>query len=175
MPPKARVKAKPTRTVNGRRAGGQTSVGSTRDKRRNVVQLQVTGKMAALYKGEISVADMDMDELARMQFKDKNGRFSGRPPTTLPAQLVNLIRHEMAGRLAEKRREVLEEMQEVLIGVARNKNESAADRIRAANLIIERELGKTPDKVELGGGGKPIEHTIARAVKHMRPQAPDDE
>lgn len=163
MPPKARtVRARP----GSRKAGNVASSRTGGKRERKTIQLE--GRMAMLANGDLSVQDMDNEELARLQFRDSGGKFRGRPPQHLPAQLVNMMRKELLDRLAEKRRAVLEEMQDVLIGIA-NAGEKDSDRIKAAQLIIERELGKTPERVELSTGDKPFEVTMARSIRMKRP------
>lgn len=172
-PPKVTPKKAPPRPPTRPTAakGYQDGLGRLR------IQVELQGKMAQLYAGELSVADMDNEELARMQFKDRNGRFTGRPPAALPSQLVNMIRRELLDRLAEKRRAVLEEMQDVLIGIARGDDEEAkpGDRIKAATAIIDRELGKTPETIKMETGEKGFNVTLAKAVKIKRISAEEDE
>lgn len=161
------VRSKPT---SGTQSGGEKLGRNPRDegKSRTRLTIELEGKMAKLAAGEISVQDMDNEELARLQFKAADGTFRGRPPNNLPTMLVNLMRKELIDRLAEKRRGVLEEMQDVLIGVALH-GEKDGDRIRAASAIIERELGKVPDKVEHSTGDKPFEVTMAKSFRMKRP------
>jgi len=133
------------------------------------VTIELEGKMAQLYKGEITVADMDDEELARLQFKAADGTFRGRPANNLPAALVNMMRKELIDRVSEVRRGALKEANETLISVIRDTEAKDADRIKAALALIEREEGKVPDKVELSTGDKGFEMTLTRAVRMRRP------
>jgi hypothetical protein len=142
---------------------------STSGGKRTRITIELEGKMAQLYKGEITVQDMDNEELARMQFKAADGTFRGRRPNNLPQALVNMMRKELIDRVSEVRRAALAEANETLIKVIRNDSAKDADRIKAALALIEREEGKVPEKVELSTGDKGFEVTMARAVRMRRP------
>jgi hypothetical protein len=55
----------------------------------------------------------------------------------------------------------------VLLGVMRSKDATAAARVSAANAILDRGWGKAPQAVEKGGDG-PLEliHRIERIIVH---------
>lgn len=164
--------ANPNAASGGEKLGHveDSSSGGARDR----LTIQLEGKMAMLARGEISVADMDNEELARLQFKAADGTFRGRPPSNVPAQLLNLMRRELLDRLAEKRREVLEEMQDIAISIARH-GDKDGDRLKALQYIVDRELGKTPEKVEIANAGDPFQVQMVKAVRIRRPTGGDDD
>lgn len=175
MPPKARVprevKARPgARKSAGERLGHSPT---SRTGGRNRITIELEGKMARLYKGEISVGDMDNEELARMQFKAVDGTFRGRPPNNLPVTLVNMMRKELIDRVSQVRRAALEDANKMLVDVIQNEDAKDADRIKAALALIEREEGKVPEKVELSTGDKGFEVTMTRAIRMRRPGSDD--
>ena len=62
----------------------------------------------------------------------------------------------------------------VLVGVMRSKDATAAARVSAANAILDRGWGKAPQAMETGDGG-PLEviHRIERVIVH--PENPHSE
>lgn len=133
------------------------------------MSIRLEGKMARLYSGELTVADMDNEELARLQFKDRNGNFTGRRPANLPQALVNMMRKELIDRVHEIRRGAIADANQVLVDILNDTDVKPADRIKAALALIERVEGKVPDKVELSTGEKGFEVTMAKSVKITRP------
>lgn len=98
-----------------------------------------------LLAGEITVQELDDEELARGQCKNHEGRFVGRTPRMIP----NALRQEMTRRLFER---VDETFRNDLIGAAQAVMKIAigdayepADRLQAAKWAIERVMGKNPD------------------------------
>lgn len=125
----------------------------SRDKDGNITRVEFgtqSKKMAALLTGELTVADMDDEELARGYFKDKNGRFTGRPPAAVPRELHDRMMTELMRRGTSLYKEAYLDSIGTLVEIAKNKRVKESDRIRAATLIIERLAGKVPDKVLVG-------------------------
>ncbi len=62
----------------------------------------------------------------------------------------------------------------VLVGVMRSKDATAAVRVSAANAILDRGWGKAPQAIESGDGGAlEVIHRIERVI--VRPENPDSE
>lgn len=60
----------------------------------------------------------------------------------------------------------------VLVGVMRSKNATAAARVSAANAILDRGWGKATQAIENGDGGAlELIHRIERVI--VRPENPD--
>ena len=107
------------------------------------------GRYALLLSGELSVDDLDDEELARGQLKDKNGRFQGRAPKVVPQQLVSAMRNELVKRAQNNLRQaLLKSGIKTLTQLAENAVDESV-RLRAAQAIIERTMGKVPDKVQI--------------------------
>lgn len=128
-----------------------------------------------LHRGELSVQDMDEEELVRMQFRDKNGTFTGRPPLNMPGVLIARIRQELFARARLAREEYYIPAMEALGMIATDEKESASNRIKAIQIILERTEGKVAEKIELSTGEKPFEITFARNVRMKRPGGDEDE
>ena len=62
----------------------------------------------------------------------------------------------------------------VLVGVMRSKDATAAARVSAANAILDRGWGKAPQAIENGGDGAfEMIHRIERVIVH--PENPNSE
>lgn len=109
------------------------------------VELRITGRYADLLAGRLSVEDLDMEELARCQLKDKNGKFTGRPPKYLPADLVQRMKREFFKRGDAIFEESYVDAVNVMRDIAINEKYDEGVRLRAAQYIVERVRGKTPD------------------------------
>ncbi len=100
-----------------------------------------------LLHGFIKVEDLDDEELARGQCRQPDGTFSNQPPKNIP----KFLHDEMTKRLFERANE---QMRGHLMGavaalgtIASGDAYEPQDRIKAAQLIIERVLGKNPDVI----------------------------
>lgn len=111
------------------------------------VDLEVRGKMAKLLAGEISVEDMDDEELARGQFKDQGGKFRGRPPKAVPKVLHDKMVSELLKRGQFMFQESYLSAIRTFENIALDPLNEPKDRLKAAQYIIERLAGKVPDKV----------------------------
>lgn len=112
--------------------------------------LRLTGRFARFLNGEITVEDLDDEELAQGRLKASDGTFRGRPPRVVPAELVQAMRREWLSRAEAKLRDALMDKGiGVLTQLAGDTTVDPAVRLRAANLIIERTMGKVPDKIQV--------------------------
>ena len=109
--------------------------------------MEATGRMAKLIAGEISVRDLDDEELARGQFRNADGTFGGRPSVVIPREMLQ----EMVRRLLERGDELWRTGFNMAIAthleICSDLNVDPRTRLAAAQYIIERVSGKTPDRV----------------------------
>lgn len=123
------------------------------------VDVRVGGRYAQLllpvdHPDHLSVDDLDIDELSKGKLKDKNGKFTGRPPKFLPRQIVDAMRKEHYKRVNAVLEESLSDMVKTMRAIAMSKNEDGATRLKAAIYVYERFMGKTPDRLEIAPGAK---------------------
>lgn len=112
--------------------------------------IRVRGRYAQLLAGTLSVEDLDDEELARGQLRSADGTWRGRPPKAIPQEMVQRMRREWLGRAEAKlRAALLESGLGTLVELADNELIDPGVRLRAAQTIIERTMGKVPDKVVL--------------------------
>lgn len=124
--------------------------------------VRVTGRYAEFLSGKITVEDLDDDELAQGRLKASDGTFRGRPPTVIPSEMVQAMRREWLSRAQNKLAEAL--MSKGIGTLVELASESPDDavRLRAAQAIIERTMGKVPDKIEVAAED-PVE-TLFRKI-----------
>jgi hypothetical protein len=125
--------------------------------------VRLRGRYAELLSGKLKVEDLDDEELARGRLRDKAGGFTGRPPTVVPGTLVQAMRREWLSRAEAKLREALMEKGiGTLTQLAGDENIDPAVRLRAADKLIERTMGKVPDRVQVSAED-PVE-TLFRSI-----------
>jgi hypothetical protein len=135
------------------------------EKRQNgqtVAHVSFNGRMAKLLAGEISVRELDDVELARGQCRDENGRFTGPVPDAVPKQIHDERLRRLFERGDEKFQAGYLEAVDVFREVMNDPNNTAADRMRAAEFFIHNVRGKVPDRVVLG-----VEDKIERLFRDM--------
>lgn len=112
--------------------------------------IRLRGRYAQLVSGTLAVEDLEDEELARGQLRSADGTWRGRPPRVLPAELVQAMRREWLDRAEAKLREaLLDKGIGTLVELAGSDRIDPAVRLRAANALIERTMGKVPDKIQL--------------------------
>jgi len=117
------------------------------------------------------VGTLSASELARGQLKDKGGRFRGRPPAFVPRGF-----HDAC--VAELLRRGKEEWQKAYLAAVKVMGEISegeipakpADRIKAAQFIVERLEGKTPQPLEIKMSD-PFTDMLAGAVASVEEDA----
>lgn len=125
-----------------------------------------------LISGELKVTDLDDEELSRGRLRDKGGGFRGRPSLVMPTEMVQAMRREWLNRANARLREaLLEKGIGTLVMLADDARIDPAVRLKAANMIIERTMGKVPDKVEIVAED-PIEALFRGILNDPRGLAP---
>lgn len=103
----------------------------------------------AILSGELDLSTWSEEELLRAQRKSKRGTWEGRPPKLVPKAIHDeLVRRKMS-QAHDLLRDNLIAAVGVLVEIAKDGEAQDSDRIKAAQLIIERVMGKTPERVQL--------------------------
>jgi hypothetical protein len=125
--------------------------------------IRITGRYADFLAGDITVEDLDDEEVARGRLRASDGTFRGRPPTTIPQEMVQAMKREWLSRAQARLSEaLLEKGIGVLTQLAGDHTVDPAVRLRAADLIMNRTMGKVPDKIEVAAED-PVE-TLFRKI-----------
>lgn len=107
---------------------------------------RASGRYDMFMSGELSVEDLDQEELLRGQLRDRNGSFQGRPPLLIPREFHLKLTHELMHRAEGTIRENFDEAIQVFIDVMKDPRVRAQDRLYAAQYVWERLAGKIPEK-----------------------------
>jgi hypothetical protein len=88
------------------------------------------------------------EELIRGVRRGKDGRFRNKPKVIPHAVHAELVKRKMA-KAYDLLRESTYDAVQVLVEVAKDENADTATRVKAAELILDRTLGKAPQHVSL--------------------------
>lgn len=97
------------------------------------------------------VSTLTPTELARGQLANKNGMFSGRPPSLVPRAFHDACIRELMHRGQTLYRQDYLQAIKAMTAIANDTSAKDADRIKAAQFVIERLEGKAVQKVEISG------------------------
>lgn len=134
--------------------------------RRGAEQVLVTGRMADLLNGDLSVDDLDDEELMSGMLRDQTGKLNGRNKL-IPKVMHQEIMRRILQRGQEKIRSDYFKALDVVGDIMDDDTNDPAIRLRAANMIIERIAGKTPEKVELSVEVKKYEDVAVSILREL--------
>jgi hypothetical protein len=117
----------------------------------------VSPTTAGILAGELDLTEWDDDELLRGQRRNVKGKWTGRPPQVLPAALVRELTHRRFTRAHALLADSLVDAAQMLRAIVSDKKAPNGDRLRAAEIIFDRILGKPKESVslDLRSGGEP--------------------
>jgi hypothetical protein len=104
---------------------------------------------AGILNGELDISVWSDEELLRGQRKNKNGKWTGRAPVLLPAQVVHELTRRRFQRAHMLLADSLVDCVQMLRSIVNDRRASKADRIRAAETILDRVLGRPKESVSL--------------------------
>lgn len=127
-------------------------------------------RWAMLLDGRLSVRDLDDEEIRRMSVRAKDGTIArGR---TMPSHIAQAYTAETIRRAQKMFREHLPKAIEALGTVVTDPDASNADKIKAANIIVDRVMGKALERVHVEGPS-PFDALSAEAIGLDRDLAGD--
>jgi hypothetical protein len=128
-------------------------------------KVRVQNRALAFARGELTLDDLDDEEIARAQFRNKAGDFRGRPAELIPREFATELmrRHQdmIYRRLAADVLTALKTLRSVML-FGGGPGDMA--RVKAAELVLQYNIGKVPDKIEIKGEIETWEHRIDAAV-----------
>lgn len=149
-PKKTKFEPNPPGVDPGIRYTGLNETPEEREER--ILQLHNTRSMSQRYQdlmdGTLSVEDLDDEECVRGQLRAADGTFRGRPPKAVPRELYLKMQSEATKRWENKLKGLVTLSIEALEGIVRN-GRSEMVRYQAATYLMERTMGKTPDRVQI--------------------------
>jgi hypothetical protein len=112
-----------------------------------------SARWARLLDGQLTVAELDDSEIELMRVYGHGKQFSGRAPR-LPSHLARQFQQESLRRANDMFRKAAPAAVKRLLEIASDPDTKDNDAVRALQLVLERSLGKVPDKVLVEGMGK---------------------
>ncbi len=139
------------------------SVRKPKDPKR-AATVTVNDRALAFARGELTIADLDKEEIARAQFRNKAGDFRGRPADMVPREFATeMMRQHQEGVFKELAAQVLTALR-TLDNVMKHGGIGDQARVKAAEIVLQYNIGKVPDKIEIKGELETWEHRVDAAV-----------
>lgn len=103
-------------------------------------------RLLQLLAGDIEVRELDDDELRKGKCRDRLGEFAG-PDQLWPRKIAQQRTAELLRRGQDRATSLVPSMMKVLMGIALDPLAKEADRIKAANILLERGAGRVTEHV----------------------------
>jgi hypothetical protein len=117
-------------------------------------RINVGNTTLAILSGTEDLSLWSEEELIRGQRRGRNGKWTGRKPLVVP----KAIHDELVKRKLTKAYDLLNESiydaVAVLVDIAQDKDADPAVRLKAAGEILNRTMGKAPERVQIQGDAK---------------------
>lgn len=113
--------------------------------------------------GREDLSTWDMEELRRGRKRDKNGGWQGRDPVIVAKAVHDELVKRTLDEAQRIMRENLESAVTMLTDLATNPGVEPKDRLKAIDMIMNRVMGRDPQKIELEGESK-FEAAIAHSI-----------
>jgi hypothetical protein len=111
--------------------------------------IRIAQRTADLIDHPETVKDWDDEELHRGRRRDKNGKFTGRDPIVVPTDCYREMMRRQMRRAQMLLGENLEEAVKCLTEIIAHSKAEDKDKIKAAQLLIDRVMGRNPEQVEI--------------------------
>lgn len=141
-----------------------SKVGRARASTDQALEVRISGRYKDLIDGIIDINTLDDEELARCQLKDKNGRFTGKPPTFLPRSLVQRMQREFFRRGDNLFSKSYVTAVQTMVDTMTDPMVDPAVRLKAAQYVVERVRGKTPEHVIVTGEDAPWQRILSAII-----------
>lgn len=115
-------------------------------------RVRVSDRMKDLVANPEKFEQLSDEEVYRGQLYSSDGSFKGRPPAYVPAKFSQLMRRELIRRWEAEVAKTLQPSLEVLRDIAKGQISGrvpADARMKSAIYLIERTVGKVPEKTEM--------------------------
>lgn len=140
--------------------------------------VHVSPRTAAVAFDGASLDDWTDEELLRGRKMNKNGKFTGRPPKFVPIEFHRELTRRRLQRATTILAYSLVDAASMLRSVVNDENAATSDRIRAAEIMLDRIMGKPRESVALdltaSGEEAPWRKVIAAAIVGTEETSDDD-
>lgn len=113
---------------------------------------------------EDDFSDWDMEELVEGRRRDKNGGFTGRKASVVPAALVREHHKRVFDEAHAKMREGMAEAVDMLMELVNGADVDDAVRLRAIELVMNRVLGRDVVSVDVSVQSAPWQGLMATSI-----------
>lgn len=127
----------------------------------------VGDRMQKLLDGELTVEDLDDEEIIKGQLRASNGSFTGRKAAMIPRAMHDEFMRRVLARGQDKLREDFFSAIDTVTEIMKDTQNDAGIRLRAADMILGRVAGKPVEKVELSVEMKPWETMMQGIMKEI--------
>lgn len=136
--------------------------------RRKQANISVT-RLDLLISGELTIEELDDEEIRRMQLRNSAGNFGGRAPHWVPRDLALAFRAEFFRRFQRDMQERVPQAMQALDEMLASRHLAPGDatRLRAVELVLERTFGKVTQNVDshvVVDKGKTFEDFVGDAI-----------
>jgi hypothetical protein len=111
--------------------------------------IRISESVSEVLEDPSKVDEWDDEELRRGRRRDRNGKFTGRDPVVIPTAVYREMVRRSIRKAEVEMTTNLEAACKMLTGVIGDMEAEDRDRIKAAEILLNRVMGKEATKVEL--------------------------
>jgi len=146
-------------------------------KPRKRIMVAVADRYQAFVAGELTVEDLDDDEIYRGQIRNKHGDFRGHPPKYVPREFAIAMQQEMAKRFSSQISALVPDAIAAIQRVMNKTHPQPGDGavVTAAFKTLERFAGKVPETMNLKAEITKWEKKVGEVIVDYEDDDTDDE
>jgi len=139
-------------------------------------RITVNNRYQQFMDGTITIDDLDEEEIMRGQLRNAKGDFSGRPPMYVPRKFATALATKQKELIQAEMASLVLPALRTLIEVMNKPHPQPGDnaKVQAAKLVLERNLGKVPETVELKAEIKSWEQKFETRIKKVYRETPGE-
>jgi len=153
-------------------------------KRRAEAGEDIRGKRGYIRMGQVNTAiltgqeDLSVwteEELIRGQKRGKNGKWQGRKPKVVPTEVHDELVRRTLNEAKEMMRTALMPAVTLLGTIITDPDASDKDKLQAASMVIDRMMGKTPERITVSEGVPEWFAALTDGIVSLDDEQDDDE
>jgi hypothetical protein len=135
-------------------------------------------RLDKLISGELNIEDLDDEEIRRMQLRNAQGDFRGRQAMYIPRDMAMAFRAEHFRRFQKEMAELVPDAIRAIKEQLNSRHLAPGDatRLRAAELVLERNFGKVTQNVDSHvtvDKGKSFEDWVGETIIDVEEEDPE--
>lgn len=116
--------------------------------------------------GRDDPADWDDEELLHGRRRDRNGAFQGADPQVIPKAVQDELTRRMMRKAHNKIRQMNDDALEQLEALITGSEVDDKVRIKAIEMVLNRNIGKVPERLEVGVSEQPWERLVVEGITY---------